>query len=94
MLTLENFETKWSVFEESMVLDLNNRLKENAPVKTGNLRDNIVVTYDVDGLIISGVSYMGFVEFGTIFQSPNPFIRTTLASEMNDVFKDNVGNLQ
>lgn len=53
--------------------------KQNCPVDTGRLRGSI--THDVnngEGKVGTNVEYANFVEFGTIKQSPQPFLYPAL----------------
>jgi HK97 gp10 family phage protein len=54
-----------------------NDAQANAPVKTGNLRDNIQIseTSDTGITILSNADYSGFVEFGTRYMDAQPFFQ-------------------
>lgn len=60
--------------------------KELVPVNTGKLRDSIKIEKEGSDFIIgSDEEYSGFVEYGTLHQSPQPFMRPAL----NDIVSQN-----
>lgn len=60
--------------------------RELVPVNTGKLRDSIKIEKDGSDFIIgSDEEYSGFVEYGTLRQSPQPFMRPAL----NDIVAQN-----
>lgn len=61
------------------------KAQQNAPVDTGNLRDNIAVE-EVDethAVVTSGAEYSIYVEEGTSKMSPQPFMQPALADMEN-----------
>jgi len=70
--------------------DLVNELVLVAPVDTGRLRNSIKAEIKNGEIIISLVDYGKYVEFGTVYQKPNPFIRTTLLNKLNKIIVRNL----
>ena len=66
---------------------LENKVKNNAPVKTGALRKSIATsTEDLNNLSVrvgTDIKYAPFVEFGTFKQSANPFFRSAVKESKN-----------
>ena len=62
--------------------DLRNALGDVAPVRTGALKNSIKVEQTANGLMMYFIDYAKFVEFGTVNQKSNPFIRTTLHTKL------------
>ena len=58
-----------------------------APVDTGNLRDNIRVTESsaTRAVVEAQAGYSGFVEFGTMHMSAQPFFYDAVQSATNDL---------
>ena len=71
------------------------KAKEEAPVLSGNLRRSIhteeakISNNSAVVRIGTNVEYAPFVEFGTVKQNPNPFLRRAYDSEIADA-KDDV----
>lgn len=66
-----------------LALKVESEAKRRVPVKTGNLRRSITSTVSVVGGIPTGVvaataHYGGFVEVGTAFMHPQPYLRPAL----------------
>jgi len=73
---------------------LEKKVKNNAPVDTGKLRDSI--KSEADGLTVTvgtDVKYAKNVEFGTYKQSANPFFRVSIDTEKKDMLKQFKGKL-
>lgn len=71
-----------------LAIDIERRAKQIAPVDTGRLRSSIAHKQgrDMRGAYVeigSSVSYAGFVEFGTRYQSPQPFLRPAFAEAIS-----------
>jgi HK97 gp10 family phage protein len=70
---------------------LRDRMKENVPIRTGNLKENVVVGVIKNESIEVGVKkskkafYGGFVEFGTTKITPRPFMRPTFERETEQI---------
>lgn len=62
------------------------KAQQNAPVDTGNLRDNITVeeVSETHAVVTSGAEYSIFVEEGTSKMSPQPFMQPALAEMENE----------
>ena len=67
--------------------DLRKALRGVAPVRTGVLKGSIKVEQTANGLMMYFVDYAKFVEFGTVNQKPNPFIRTTLHTKLRGIIQ-------
>ena len=71
---------------------LQDKVKDNAPVDSGDLRKSIEINVeDLDDLEIrveSDEDYAAAVEFGTTFKAANPFMRTALAESKNRILKE------
>lgn len=66
-------------FQRSM-LEIQNLAKIKAPVDTGNLRNSIqlnIIT-DTEIIITSFANYSAFIEYGTIYMQPQPFMRPAI----------------
>ena len=66
-------------FQRSMV-EIQNLAKMKAPVDTGNLRNSIqlnIIT-DTEIIITSFANYSAFIEYGTIYMQPQPFMRPAI----------------
>lgn len=66
-------------FQRSM-LQIQNLAKIKAPVDTGNLRNSIqldIIT-DTQIIITSYANYSAYLEFGTIYMQPQPFLRLAI----------------
>ncbi|MDE3838658.1 hypothetical protein C0966_04545 [Bacillus methanolicus] len=83
---------------------LKDKIKENVPVRTGNLKENIVVSDVKNGSIDIGVDQQGdafyghFLEFGTSKMSAKPFMgpafesnKQTVQEKMSEVIKRELG---
>jgi len=58
------------------------------PVKTGDLKRSIVAERDKKGIYVeAGMSYAGFVEFGTSKQSPQPYFFNSMRDAAGDIEK-------
>lgn len=71
-----------------LALKVETEAKRRVPVKTGNLRRSITSTAAMTGGIPTGVvaataHYGGFVEIGTVFMQPQPYLRPALISVIN-----------
>ncbi len=74
--TLEGFLDKTAIVSADEIKTIAQNL---APVDTGSLRDSIDVSKENNKIIIgSDLGYSGFVEYGTLRQPPQPFIRSAL----------------
>jgi hypothetical protein len=64
------------------------------PVRTGNLKssEGVSVTSDTEGEMHADAEYSGFVNDGTIYQSPNPFFSRGSAATYQRL-KDNCSKL-
>ena len=63
----------------------------NAPVDTGYMERNITLSIDPTGLaakVKSNAEYSGYVEFGTRFQNPEPFMFPAYKKVKNQFKKD------
>jgi HK97 gp10 family phage protein len=70
---------------ERAALRVQNRATQLCPVDTGRLRASIDHEMGVDAegayaLVGSNVEYAGYVEFGTRFMAPQPYLRPALAA--------------
>ena len=65
-----------------------NELMIKAPVLTGRLQNSIRVKTTRKGLLITMVDYGIFVEFGTLKQRPNPFIRNTINDKLRNIIQE------
>lgn len=85
-MKIEEFEKK---FIETFGFLLSQEIALEAPVDTGRLRNSFASTLEVQGykLIWSLPFYWEFVEFGTIKQSPNPFVRRTIENKAETIAK-------
>jgi len=66
-------------FQRSM-LQIQNLAKIKAPVDTGNLRNSIqlqIIT-DTQIVITSFANYSAYIEFGTLYMQPQPFLRPAI----------------
>ena len=65
------------------------RAREYAPVDTGYMRDHIHAKKDGEesAVVISEAMYSGFVEWGTRFMSPQPFIRPAISDGRREIPK-------
>lgn len=66
-------------FQRSM-LQIQNLAKIKAPVDTGNLRNSIqldIIT-DTQIIITSFANYSAYIEFGTLYMQPQPFLRPAI----------------
>lgn len=64
------------------------RARDYASVDTGYMRDHIHAKKDGKGaVVISEAFYSGFVEWGTRFMSPRPFLRPALADGEREIPK-------
>jgi len=62
------------------------RARDYAPVDTGYMRDHIHAKKDGDSaVVISEATYTGFVEWGTRFMNPRPFIRPAIADGQREI---------
>lgn len=70
---------------EAVAIDITNRGKQLAPVKTGAMRAAIEWHWIDDHTIeiIVRVPYAWFVEFGTRFMNPQPFLRPAWAEALH-----------
>ena len=69
----------------SIAVRIQSELVVTAPVDTGRLKNSIKVFPTKKGLEISMVDYGIFVEFGTVSQKPNPFIRNALQIKLKKI---------
>lgn len=61
--------------------------KRLAPVDTGDLRNSIEASQDVNGAnVTTGKDYDKYVEFGTRTQQPQPFMRPAGEQAKNNAF--------
>lgn len=78
------------------VFILEKNLKIESPVRTGRLRNSIhagIVIGDLQGSIGPTVLYAKFVNYGTRFITPNPFIQrgaNASLKEINQAFGDEI----
>lgn len=71
-----------------LAVDVERRAKQLSPVDTGRLRSSIAHKQGRDSRgpyveIGTSVSYAGFVEFGTRYQPPQPFLRPAFAEAIS-----------
>jgi HK97 gp10 family phage protein len=60
------------------------RAKETVPVDTGDLQASIYIAETSDGAAIgSNLEYAPYVEFGTIYMTPNAFLRRAVTDVIN-----------
>jgi len=78
------FDKAWDASGFEVALELQNRIKREAPVRTGRLRNSVKAEFVNKEIIINMVGYGKHVNFGTIKQKPNPFIDRAL-QDMNRV---------
>ena len=58
--------------------------KRNAPVKTGPLRDSIQSKREGDTIYVySDIEYAKYIELGTRYMTPKPFLRTAGRNRRN-----------
>jgi HK97 gp10 family phage protein len=72
-----------------------NNIKKETPVDTGELQ--AANTYTVDGKIVTfrnGKEYAAYVEYGTIFQSSNPFMRRGINNSRREFINIIVSNIR
>jgi len=61
-------------------------MRRTVAVDTGELRDSIHVEQQGDGVaVLIDAGHAGFVEFGTVFQSAQPFIRPAMDNKSDEV---------
>lgn len=65
-------------------------LIRTAPVDTGRLKNSIRIEFENNKLNIIMVYYGIYVEFGTKFMQPQPFIRNALYNKLPIILKDGV----
>lgn len=83
---------------------LRDKIKPEVPVRTGNLKENIIVSDVVNGEVNVGPDQQGdafyghFLEFGTSKASPKPFIgpvfennQRNIENKMGDVIRRELG---
>lgn len=70
------------------------RMQSSTPVRTGNLKssEGVSVTSDTEGEMHANAEYAGYVNGGTIHQSPNPFFDRGVAATAQRL-KDNCSKL-
>jgi len=62
--------------------------RQNAPVRTGYLRDHIKARhYSKTSNVISYAPYSGFVEFGTRYMAAQPFLRPAMDQHTREILK-------
>jgi len=63
--------------------------KQEAPVRTGNLRDNWSINMGrFKGILKSNAKYSSAVEYGTKFQRSNPFFKRSLNNAESGIEKE------
>ena len=77
----------------SIAIRIQNELVVTAPVNTGRLKNSIKVFSTKKGLEISMVDYGIFVEFGTVHQRPNPFIRNALQIKLKKIIIEEINRV-
>lgn len=73
------------VMTARLALAVETEAKRRVPVKTGNLRRSITSTASMSGGVPTGIvaataHYGGFVELGTAFMQPQPYLRPALVA--------------
>lgn len=76
-------------------LELEKKVKDNAPVDSGKLRKSIDVeiTDKFEVRVGTDVKYADDVEFGTINQAANPFFRTAVRENKKNMLKKFKGKI-
>ena len=74
----------------SIARRLLNELVVICPVDTGRLKNSLKVIPTDKGLLIWMVDYGMFVEFGTLNQRPNPFVRNTIQTKLATIIKEEI----
>ena len=69
---------------------LETELVNAVPVDTGLLKRSINVSFRGDTIVIRMVEYGLYVEFGTVNQRPNPFIRNTIQTKMQNIIDEEI----
>lgn len=77
---LTKFLTWLNVVETAAITDMAavgvKKIKEETPVRTGNLRDSNYADIQNKNIdFLNEADYAAYVEFGTFLQSSNPFMR-------------------
>ena len=70
--------------------DFLNVLVQTVPVRTGMLKNSLQIEVRGTDLIIKMLGYGKHVEFGTVNQRANPFIRTAVFTELKNIIKKNM----
>lgn len=71
---------------EAAAITIENNAKRAAPIDTGRLRSSITHDSDASGAIVgTNVTYGIFVEAGTRFQNPQPFLVPGLQDSIADL---------
>jgi HK97 gp10 family phage protein len=78
---VENIKIKSDQYTQKIVNETADHAKDFCPVDTGALRDSIEVNNKGNGIYTYGSkkSYARIIEFGSRYQSPQPFLRPALA---------------
>lgn len=79
---------------DEVLLKIANRLLSElvitCPVDSGRLRSSLKIKTYSKGLIIWGVEYLQYVEFGTFRQRPNPFVRNALRNKLPKIVQEEI----
>lgn len=77
-------------FIEVLGIVLSQRIAKRAPRDTGRLAKSFAATMEISGnsIIWTLPFYWEFVEYGTIHMPPNPFVRTTLEVDIEDIVEE------
>jgi len=92
---IPDIENKMELFKESIAHNLEFEAVKRVPVDTGNLKASIQSGVDGDTVWVGAgfteeVSYAKYVEFGTRFMKPIPFLRPAIfvvTQRLDRIFK-------
>jgi HK97 gp10 family phage protein len=80
-------EAKAQVTVAKVAHDIAEDAKSRAPVRTGYLRDSIVVDGEGKaGFVTAGAEYAGFVEYGTYKMAARPFMTPAVEAHKDEFF--------
>ncbi len=83
---LGEIEARLRRLNEAGAITVENNVKGRTPVDTGRLRSSIAHDSDAGGFVVgTNVSYSRFVEFGTRYQSPQPYLVPGLVRSIGEL---------
>ena len=89
-MTPAQLEQNFNNFFKGLEIDLRTEIVQACPVDTGALKGSVTVDHKGEGVYeISTLYYGEFVEFGTVRQRANPFIRNTIYNKLSTLMKNN-----